>query len=112
MTIIIDSPELQDGLEREAAKRGAGTVELAIAILSSYLSQEDHDGVPLEAGALPAELPDEAERRRQAILGIESLGEIGTEEEQRETFEALERATNKGRDGDRTDPQRLDQLDT
>ena len=77
-------PEVEQRIQAEAAQRSVPVEDYIVWLLSS-----------------PVQSPDEQDRRKRALAGIDALTEMGTEEEQRETFAYLVRAVNEDRLSDR-----------
>ncbi|HEY3330120.1 MAG TPA: hypothetical protein VGK19_08890 [Capsulimonadaceae bacterium] len=85
MTLSLTLPaDIEAQVFAEAAKQDIGIEEYVVKLISSSVSR-----------------PDESARRQRAIAAIESLSLIGSEEEQRETFEYLAASLDNDRLSDR-----------
>jgi len=100
MSLVINSPELEGKLEVEAAKRGIPTADFVVTMLYSIVEPQGSTTIPAEAKAPVAEAKL-SEQQRQSIAAIQSLDEIGSEEEQKDTFTFLKRAIDEDRLSDR-----------
>jgi hypothetical protein len=77
-------PDVEKRIQSEAAQRSVPVEDYIVWLLS-----------------LPTPASDEQDRRKRALAGIDALAEIGTQEEQRETFEYLARVIDEDRLSDR-----------
>lgn len=85
MTVTLKlPPEIESRVHEEAAKNSLPIEDYLVSLVTS---------------AIPVE--KESERRARALAEIDSLGEIGSEEEQRETFGFLARTIDEDRTSDR-----------
>ena len=81
MTLTVDiSPQVEARVQKEAARHKLSP--------EAYVAQ-------LVTGALPED--DEAQRREQALALLRSVGDLGDEAEQRETFDYLRQAVDEDR---------------
>lgn len=101
MSLVINSPELEGKLEREAAKRGIPAADFAVTILYSHLEPQGSATIPQSAAETAVVGPKLTEQQRQSIAAIQSLDEIGSEEEQKDTFAFLKHAIDEDRLSDR-----------
>jgi hypothetical protein len=85
MTVILTlPPEVEERVQREAAKRSIPVAEYVASVV---------------AAAVPP--ADEAERRARGFAALDAVAEMGSEEEQRQTFEYLAKAIDEDRLSDR-----------
>ena len=85
MTVSLNLPvDVERRIVLEAASRSLGVEEYILSVLSDLQIE-----------------PDEVERRRRAAEGIRRLRDIGTDQEQKETFAALSAAIDEDRLSDR-----------
>ena len=77
-------PDVEKRIQEGAAQHSVPVEDYIVWLLSS-----------------PGLTSDEKERRRRALAGIDALAEIGTEEEQRDTFEYLAKVIDEDRLSDR-----------
>ena len=77
-------PDVEKRIQAEAAQRSVPVEDYIVWLLSS-----------------PPPTPDEQDRRKRALAGIDALAEMGTEQEQHETFEYLARVIDEDRLSDR-----------
>ena len=85
MTVTLDLPgDVQAKIEAEAARRSVPVTELLERLVADAMT-------PIE----------ERERRERSIALLRSVGDIGDEAEQRETYEYLKQAVDEDRLSDR-----------